>query len=381
MYFDEAPKTKLEDLYNFEVELRLLLEAIKDEARLIAIKGLRRTGKTSLLYTGLGEAKASFIVVDGREFAGYTSISRADFIKAFQRVLQALINVQRKWWKKAPTALGRIQGVEVEPGYPPKVSLAWGKSPAEGADLPALLETIGHLARENAGRFVIAFDEAQEFRRLVGFDLPKLLAYVYDRVRTAQVVVTGSQEGFLHDFLGVGNPKHALYGRYHVPIEIHRLTRDEAEKFLRKGFEQIGIQANGKFLTEVLERLNGIIGWLTYVGAVARRERRLDSSVVEAALDEGAKLTAEELEHFLSYRAAARKRYLVIMRRLATGHRSWAELKRTVEAEEGRSVPPESFSSLLQNMSKASLVVKQPDGYYALSDPILARAVEKRYVK
>lgn len=381
MYFDEAPKTRLADLYDFEAELQRLVSAIRDDARLIAIKGLRRMGKTSLLYTGLRQAKVAFAVVDGREFAGYAFISRADLVKTLERTLQAFVKRHRRWWKKVPVALKGIQGVDVEPGLPPRISLTWGKSVAEAVDLATLLQTLGQLVRDEGARFVIAFDEAQEFRRLAGFDLPKLLAYVYDRVRTVQLVVTGSQEGFLQGFLGIDNPGHPLYGRYHVPIEIPRLTREEAAEYLSKGFEQIGVRANATFVNEILEQLNGIIGWLTYVGVVARRERRLDSSVVAAALNEAARLTTEELTHFLSYRAAARPRYLVLLRRLAGGPRTWAELKRVVEAEEGRSIPPESFTSLLQNMRKASLAVKDRDGSYALSDPILARAAGKGYLR
>jgi AAA+ ATPase superfamily predicted ATPase len=48
MYFDEAPKSRLEDLYDFETQVEQLRAAIRRGNRMMIILGLRRTGKTSL---------------------------------------------------------------------------------------------------------------------------------------------------------------------------------------------------------------------------------------------------------------------------------------------------------------------------------------------
>ncbi len=49
MLFDPKPKTRKVDLFNFEKEFNRLSYLINDPlTRLIVVKGLRRTGKTSL---------------------------------------------------------------------------------------------------------------------------------------------------------------------------------------------------------------------------------------------------------------------------------------------------------------------------------------------
>ena len=62
-------KEKRKDLYDFENELNRLLTFYRDKlSRLIVIKGLRRTGKTSLLRVSLNEAKLGYVLIDMREF-------------------------------------------------------------------------------------------------------------------------------------------------------------------------------------------------------------------------------------------------------------------------------------------------------------------------
>ena len=48
MLFSPEPKTRREDLYDFNRELSALVTALRAE-RLTLVTGLRRTGKTSLL--------------------------------------------------------------------------------------------------------------------------------------------------------------------------------------------------------------------------------------------------------------------------------------------------------------------------------------------
>jgi len=64
-YFDPKPKTNRRDLYNMEEELERLKEFTK-HSPFILIKGLRRAGKTSLVYTAVNEFKLKAIVFDLR---------------------------------------------------------------------------------------------------------------------------------------------------------------------------------------------------------------------------------------------------------------------------------------------------------------------------
>jgi AAA+ ATPase superfamily predicted ATPase len=160
--------------------------------------------------TCLNDSKQPSLVIDARGFAQSPVISRADFFSAFERSLNQFILSQTKWGIRILKALKSIRGVEVNTGPPPSVSLTWGRSREEIADLPGLFASLGKVAESQKTKFVIAFDEAQEFRRLAGYDLAKLLAHIYDYIPSVQLVLTGSQIGFLHEFLGVGDPRAPL---------------------------------------------------------------------------------------------------------------------------------------------------------------------------
>jgi hypothetical protein len=76
MLFSPEPKTRREDLYDFNRELSRLVTALRAE-RLTLVTGLRRTGKTSLLRVALGEAGVTHLYVDVRLslYAGYRDIA------------------------------------------------------------------------------------------------------------------------------------------------------------------------------------------------------------------------------------------------------------------------------------------------------------------
>jgi AAA+ ATPase superfamily predicted ATPase len=375
MFFDEAPKTSRPDLYGFRDEQHSFLQALEEDARLVTIVGLRRTGKSSLLMTGLNASDQPSLIIDARAFAQSPVISRADFFSALERSLNEFIASQTRWGSRILSALKSVKGVEVNSGPPPSLSLTWGRTREEVADLPGLFASLGKVAESQKTKFVIAFDEAQEFRRLAGYDLAKLLAHVYDYIPSVQMVLTGSQVGFLHEFLSVEDPKGPLYGRVRVEIQTPRLKREQARDFLEKGFAQIKVKPDQNLIDSALEKLDGIIGWLTFLGATARRTHKFTEETVNQTLEEAARLAASEVMHFLEIRLIAKGRYLAILARLAQRPASWSELKRSVQAEEGRSISDYVFNSLLSNLVKATLASKNADGSYAIEDPVLVHAL------
>ena len=329
------------------------------------------------MLTGLSQIGQPFLLIDARQFAEAPAISRADFIQILESTLNEFISKEKKWSNRIMDAIKSVKGVQVSSGPPPTISLAWGtgkdKSPA---DLARLFRTLGKVAQANHTRFVIALDEAQELRRLAGYDLSKLIAHVYDYVPGVQIVLTGSQVGFLYEFVGIENPRASLYGRARVEIQTDRLTPALARDFLSKGMHQIEIDPSEEVLMSAVEKLDGIIGWLTYLGAVARRTRKFTEKTIDQALEEASKLAALELHTFLDLRPFAKKRYLAILSRLSqTQSASWSDIKRSVQLEEGRTIPDNSLSSLLANLVKASFVSKGEDGSYCISDPVLANAI------
>jgi hypothetical protein len=379
LLFDEAPKTGLADFFDFRDELETFRDALRKGRRLIVVTGLRRMGKTSLVLTALSEEGAPYVLVDGRAFAAAPTISRVEFIQALEQAINHCVGRRRTWWSRISETVSHVRGVEVEPGMPPSIRLAWGERPAQAADLLTLIQLLGKLGLQQKHRLVIALDEAQEFRRLAGFDLVKLLAYVYDHIRSVQLVVTGSQIGFLHEFLGIEDSRSPLFGRHYTQVRLHHLTKTEAVTFLKRGFAQENMQVDPKELEKVASSLTGIIGWLTLIGATAREKRRLDAAVLIECMTRAAAMASDELKNFLHYRATARGRYRIILAQLATrGPAHWSDLKRGLETEVGRKLSPTVFNQLLGNMAKADFIRKRQDELYEIADPALALALRKR---
>ncbi|MFH8119595.1 MAG: hypothetical protein QXS37_02215 [Candidatus Aenigmatarchaeota archaeon] len=66
MYLAIEPKGKKEDLFNYEREYEEIKNAIKRREKIIAIVGVRRIGKTSLMNVIYQEDKNLKLWIDGR---------------------------------------------------------------------------------------------------------------------------------------------------------------------------------------------------------------------------------------------------------------------------------------------------------------------------
>jgi len=107
LYFDPRPKTRREDLFNRDDELRLFLKAL-DYAPLIVITGLRRTGKTSFMNVALKESNLPHISLDLRGLP--YNPSRAEMV----RKLEAAFNrIDRKWFSRIVDTLRHVRGVNI----------------------------------------------------------------------------------------------------------------------------------------------------------------------------------------------------------------------------------------------------------------------------
>jgi len=359
MYFDPQPKVNRVDLFNRDAELKLFSDAVA-YASLIVIIGPRRTGKTSFMNVALVESGFPYINLDLRGLS--YNPSRADIV----RKLEAAFNqINRKWLHTLRDALARVKGVEILGNA---ISLDWSKT---GVDLPDLFDKIDVWALKQGIKFLAAFDEIQLIRG--DKQIPRLFAHIADTDRHTTLVVTGSEVGLLFDFLGFDDTESPLYGRHYTEIHMRNFDPREAEAYLVAGFQQIEIPAPTDVIHYAIEKLDGVVGWLTLFGAECRDCNACNKGLVDEIVHKGGKLARAEALKLTTLS----HRYGVVLNFLAkVGTASWAQIKATLEAREGRSLPNSTIAGTLNTLVKTSLITKA-NGHYHIMDPLLTTGIQQ----
>ncbi len=357
MYFDPRPKTRKEDFFDRETELRQF-EEVLSYASIIVVTGLRRTGKTSFVDVALSKTNHPYVFLDMRDVPIVPS--RAEITR---RVKTAFEKMDKKWLSSLSDVLKHVKGVDLAGA---SITFDWGE---KGVDLTELFDKIDSWAKKHDERFLFAIDEVQLIRGDKA--ILRLFARIADVNRNVTMILTGSEIGLLYDFLGFDNPESPLYGRHYVEIRMHNFRPEEAKAFLKNGFKQINTSCSDETIDYAVQRLDGVIGWLTLFGARSRDINKCAKQTVDDVLDEGGKLARAEALKIVKFSS----RYGVILNFLAkTGKTSWNKIKTALEIHEKRSLPSSSFTELLSRLVKASLVERE-DGEYCIADPLLAHGI------
>lgn len=358
MYFDPKVKERKEDFFNFEKELELFTRELKrEETRLIVIKGIRRTGKSSLLRVGLTESAVPHAIIDLRAW-GYFNID--SFHKQLTQSLSKLITERKELTKY----LKRIKEVSIA-GI--KIEI----TPTNRETLLSILRELDTYGKNQGEHIILAFDEAQYLLYYPRFDA--LLAHTYDYLDHIKIVLAGSEIGLLDKLLGSKRPDAPLYGRPYTVIEMPRLSHEKSLEFLHKGFHQYGITINEHELQETIKTLDGIIGWLTAYGYHAIRLGH--KKALEKTIKEGITTAKTEIEHFLATRPQARQRYLTILKILTEPH-TWSEIKRGLTTEIGKPISDKQLTHYLKELLNYGLAQKT-ENKYTLADPLIRLATLK----
>ena len=364
-------------MYNYKSELARLRSALKKHSPLITIDGLRRTGKTSMLLTATtgGKRKVSdpVVIVDLRVFFDVAYASRKDLIEQLERAFNSLYSKQFSSGRKLLNWLKKVKGVQIsERGF----GLSWGGK--EAVDLASLFDEMNTWAVKERKHVIVAFDEAQELRKVSGVDSRKLFAHVYDYCRNITLLLTGSAVQLLHNYLAEEDEEAALYGRHIVKIHLDPLQNDKARDFLTKGFKQAKVNVDNQeklaTLEQAIERLDGIIGWLNLFGVASLENGSPNRQAIEYAVKIGKGITRKEFSNFLKGKEIAKTRYEGIIRFLSfTSAAKWSTIKKSLEASEGRKLPDTTVSDLLAKLVDSSFLIKESD-VYRIADPLLAEA-------
>ncbi len=355
MYFDLAPKAKKKDLYGMDFTVDSLVSYLKDPSvRMLIIKGLRRTGKTSLLNVALEESKCHFLKIDVRE-SPYDD--RDEFEKyLIERIKEA---VGESLIEKV---LKKISGIGLS--YKDVEAKVYWKNKAVSSSFFAQLNTELQAKKKY---LILAFDEAQLLSK-IKFD--NLLAAIYDNYLQFKLVLSGSEVGLLDKFIGRKDADAPLFGRGAIEIETKKLDSEQASQFLKEGFSQLKKSLSLGEIKEVLEQLDGIIGWATLYGWL-RSQNIAHKSALLKVTEEGSKLAKKELDNFLHNRN--RVAYTLVLRLITQGHNQWGIIKQQF-AKKDKAVSDRQLDLYLKELIDYNFVEKA-DQVYSVPDPLLVRAL------
>jgi len=357
MLFMDRPAERPEELFDRREEVEQLRRAAAAR-QLALVVGMRRIGKTSVVKAGTyGRPR---IYIDARSFEERPYISYADLLEALRRELRRLLPMH----KRLGELLAKVRGVSVA-GV--EVRFEAGRS-APG--LSELLQVLDEWAGDRGERLLLIIDEAQELAKLKGRQILPALGYAYDNLKNLSMVLTGSKAGLLLRFLGLEDPESPLYGRYAERIELRPFTREQALEYLEEGFRQAGASVDAGLLEAAVEALGGVVGWLAYFGLNALWD---PATALEATVRRATEIAAEEFCNFVRYMGS--RRYIPVAKLAAARGARWSDVKRLLQAEEGRPIGDSEVTKLLRKLVDYGFLEKRGE-VYAVPDPILRRALQ-----
>jgi AAA+ ATPase superfamily predicted ATPase len=332
--FDPSPKSSAKDLYGRAKELGDLVHYL-DDKRWVVLLGPRRIGKTSLARCALSKTKVrKSIVIDARD--------ENDLAKALALSL---------------TPTSRLSKLKIGGG------LGLASASLDIAREFTQVTTIGKLL-ESAGKVIILIDESERLRN------PKrvssLLAHIYDyHYDNVTLIITGSTVGVMKSITEPSS-KSPLYGRAMTTMEIQRWSGSVSLGFLKAGFTESRVKYREDDLSSVVERLDGIPGWLTLFGYRYSRDQRSSDAVLRKTISEALKIIKDELES-ISKVSLGWKRQLSILKEIARGPKRFSEIGRDL------GINNTALSHNLDVLQRLGYVSKQQrNGEYAVIDPLVA---------
>ncbi len=357
MYFAPEPKTEKKDLFGVDYNLSVLLDYLTDAStRMVVIKGLRRVGKTSLLNVALQESAHLFVKIDVRE-APYTE--KQEFLRfLITKIKQTLGESLLEKMFHSLSALQLDYG---------NISATVHLSKEE--NIMSFFEQINRYLKEKKKILILAFDEVQLLKN-IGFDY--FFASIFDNYKQLKLVLTGSEIGLLDTFLGKHDAKAPLFNRIYGEIEVKRLPPEQTLRFLQEGFNQINKTITFDESQDVIENLDGIIGWTTAYGWL-RSKHQPHAASLQRVKEEGKILVRQELHRFLETRKVQRN-YLLVLRNLSKGEQSWSEIK-TFFTRQHNKIGDGQLQLYLQELSQYGFIEKTNEKYY-IADPLLMDAMK-----
>ena len=411
------PIKNLEDFYNREELLHPMVNYVV-KGQSYALIGFRRMGKTSLLYALEALLRkrdfiTAFIDLELRREKGY--LDPVSFLRSYHfSILEdysdqiGLLVKLKHLTREAPSkivmalseALGRIRSAKLkiksligslELHVEFEKTLYENRRRAEVEDklLEAVLELPEALGEESGKRFAVLIDEFQFIKDLKIWrkGIFHTMRSIYQHQRKTAYVISGSAVGMVTDIL---NSKENPFYMAFMPIEVKPFPSDTATSYLTEGFSAEKISVNDEALGLLVQSVDGVPAWLSYVGqkcVFKARERRVESINTDLASDVVEKMYDDpmlrsEIEKDLSKleTAVRSRRVLGVLEVMAKFDvSSPSEIARSLSEREGKPIPePKILQLYLRRLLEYGYVQKKSRGEYTIVDPILTQYLKRR---
>lgn len=139
---------------------------------------------------------------------------------------------------------------------------------------------------------------------------------------------------------------------------------------MKKGFSEYGMEVDEDLIIYAVDRLNGIVGWLTEFGAKAVKMGVLNKEVIDEIVELASKIVIEELAHFS-------RNYLYIVEAIAKGYSNWSEIKDYFERRKKTVVYDSELKRYIDNLIMRGYITRIGRGEYEILDPILKNTLTK----
>lgn len=348
--FSLHPKETTKELFGREQEIKELLTLVRAR-RWVAILGPRMVGKTSLIKAANRELKRRGIK------AIYINLWGVRGAHGLLNALAQGLNQEKSILQQIRGVAKHIEGISIGTDG---ISISLSRSRRPMATIWDLLAAIGE-----QGDCVIELDEVQELSSISNH-LLKLLANIFNTYPKIVFIFTGSIFGLMKTLLEPGSTS-PLYGRSPARLYLQPFTKEKTLEFLRYGFNEYNKPISDIEINEVVERLDGIPGWLTLYGNNVAVRGMTHQRALEETIAEGTKIVKDELEHFLEGRD--RTLYIAALKTMAISAR-WREIKNAVEIRRGSLVNDATIYNIIENL-KAKMLIGEDEGVYVVKDPML----------
>lgn len=363
MLFDLKPKRRRIDLFDRKLELEEMFDAF-EKFPIILVTGLRRVGKSSLMRVSIEESKFPSISLDGRllYMSADGNIRKMHLVRQVEKELMNFSKVERLL-----KSLKTLNGVSLNGN---SISLNW-----KDLDLIPLIEKLENFAKKRKSHMILLFDEAQYFNHYGsrgGKDLLALFSYVYDNFEWVRIVISGSEVGLLHDFLGVNNYNSPLYGRVLKEISLKPFSKDLSVLFLKEGFEEMKIKPNFD-LEKAVNLLGGLPGYLIQFGIKYSQTHDFD-----LAMEETLKTISGMIKGELKELDRKSRRYVKALKYIANGANTWSKIK-NVFAANSDEISDSRLYEILNNLEKMCWIGKEKGekSLYDIVDSVVKNAILK----